>query len=114
MVTFKIKNLSFTYALSNEKALKGISLNIQNGEFVLICGGSGCGKTTLLRCLKKELTPHGQKSGSISYRGKGLDAASPFEIGFVMQNPDSQIVTDRVWHELAMGLEYMGLESYDI
>ncbi len=113
MEIFKINNLSFAYPGAKKKAIENINLDVNEGEFILICGKSGCGKTTLLRCLKKELTPHGDISGSILYRRLPLselpDDVSTCEIGFVMQDPDNQIVTDKVWHELAFGLEGMGL-----
>ena len=69
-----------------------------------ICGKSGCGKSTLLRHLKPILTPHGKTSGEIYLTEKVYNDLSDREqaenIGFVMQNPDNQIVTDKVWHEL--------------
>lgn len=118
MEQIKIENLSFSYPLSDKKAIDSLSLNIDSGEFILLCGKSGCGKTTLLRQLKKELAPHGEKSGKIYIDGKSSDEMTHREsaekIGFVMQNPDLQIVTDKVWHELAFGLENLGLDSSEI
>ena len=118
MEQIKIENLNFSYPLSDKKAIDGLSLNIDSGELILLCGKSGCGKTTLLRQLKKELAPHGEKSGKIIIDGKDSDALSlrdsAEKIGFVMQNPDSQIVTDKVWHELAFGLENLGLKTAEI
>lgn len=111
MEAFKINGLSFSYPLGKGRALNNISFEVNRGDFVLICGQSGCGKTTLLKNLKKELAPYGKKEGTILYQGKPLQDANPFEIGFVMQNPENQIVTDKVWHELAFGLENMGLTS---
>lgn len=110
-----VKNLSFQYALSDKKSLYDINLSVEEGDFCLIFGASGSGKTTLLRHLKRELTPAGKRSGKVLYRGLELEkmepARSACEIGLVMQNPESQIVTDVVWHELAFGLENLGLES---
>lgn len=110
-----VQGLSFRYALSKTDSLKGVDLEVGEGEFCLIFGASGCGKTTLLRHLKRELVPAGETSGRVLYRGaelKELDPArSACEIGLVMQNPDSQIVTDVVWHELGFGLENLGVES---
>ncbi|MCK9478241.1 MAG: ATP-binding cassette domain-containing protein [Firmicutes bacterium] len=111
METFEINNFSFSYPMSKKRSLKNINLNIKNGEFILICGQSGSGKTTLLKNMKNELAPHGKKEGEILYNKKKLSDANSFEIGFVMQNPENQIVTDTVWHELAFGLENMGLSS---
>lgn len=118
MEQIKIENLSFSYPLSDNKAIENLSLNVNSGEFILLCGKSGCGKTTLLKHLKKELAPHGEKSGSVFIDGKNIDnlthGDSAEKVGFVMQNPDSQIVTDKVWHELAFGLENLGISSAEI
>ncbi len=118
MGQIKIENLSFSYPLCDKKVIDGISLDIKDGELVLLCGKSGCGKTTLLRQLKKELSPHGEKSGKIFISGKNIDdltmRESAEKIGFVMQNPEMQIVTDKVWHELAFGLENLGLSRSEI
>ena len=118
MESFKIENLSFIYPARCDKALKNINLTINQGEFVLLCGRSGCGKTTLLRLLKSTLAPYGEISGNIYFNGKHLTDCDTKEqasgIGFVMQNPDNQIVTDKVWHELAFGLESLGYKQTEI
>ncbi len=118
MELFEIKNLSFTYPLAGKRALDGVSLTIRNGEFITICGRSGCGKSTLLRHLKTVLTPHGLRGGEICFRGAPLEEAGQraqaSEIGFVLQTPENQIVTDKVWHELAFGLESLGYGSETI
>ena len=118
METYKIENLTFTYPNRNLSALNDISLVIKQGEFVTLCGPSGCGKTTLLRHLKLSTTPHGVKSGTIYFDGVALDKLSDRDavskIGFVFQSPDNQIVTDKVWHELAFGLESFGLKTPEI
>lgn len=114
----KIKNLIFSYPNSEKKALDDINLTVNQGEFVTICGKSGCGKSTLLRHLKPILTPHGKTSGEIYFYGKSIydlsDREQAENIGFVMQNPDNQIVTDKVWHELVFGLESLGINSAEI
>ena len=114
----KIKNLIFSYPNSEKKALDDINLTVNQGEFVTICGKSGCGKSTLLRHLKPILTPHGKTSGEIYFNGKSIydlsDREQAENIGFVMQNPDNQIVTDKVWHELVFGLESLGINSAEI
>lgn len=114
----KIKNLIFSYPNSEKTALNDINLTINQGEFVTVCGKSGCGKSTLLRHLKPILTPHGKTSGEIYFYGKSIydlsDREQAENIGFVMQNPDNQIVTDKVWHELVFGLESLGINSAEI
>ncbi|MBQ3546374.1 MAG: energy-coupling factor ABC transporter ATP-binding protein [Lachnospiraceae bacterium] len=114
MEILKVENLSFTYPLCNSPAIKDVSFSVNKGEFVTICGATGCGKSTLLRMLKKELMPLGEKSGKIyinSVLQEDLsDKESAYKVGFVMQNPENQIVTDKVWHELAFGLENMNLK----
>lgn len=118
MEIFKIENLNFTYPLCKEKAVSNISFSVNEGEFITICGATGSGKSTLLRLLKKELSPLGEKSGAILFCGKDIeqweqrDSASL--IGFVMQKPEQQIVTDKVWHELAFGLENLGIPAETI
>lgn len=118
MESFEIKQFTFTYPNQTAPALSDVCLTIRKGEFVTLCGKSGCGKTTLLRHLKSVFAPHGVKSGEILFEGKPLetysDAIQSEKIGFVMQSPDNQIVTDKVWHELAFGLESMGLATPEI
>ena len=103
---------------SENPALDGINLSIERGAFIVLCGPSGCGKTTLLRQLKPSIAPHGIKQGAIHFEGAPLDELTPRDaaakIGFVLQSPDNQIVTDKVWHELAFGLENLGLQQADI
>lgn len=115
MEILQIKNLSFSYPNQESKAIDNISLAINEGEFAVICGESGCGKSTLLRLLKKEIAPFGTLNGEIKYKGKNIKNidknTSAKDIGFVLQNPDTQIVTDRVWHELAFGLESLGYST---
>lgn len=116
MAHFQIENLSFAYpATQGKKVLDAINLTIDKGEYVVLCGASGSGKTTLLRHLKPVLAPHGQRSGSILFNGVDIAQASARDqaamIGYVMQNPDDQIVTDKVWHELAFGLESLGTDQ---
>lgn len=118
METYKIKNLTFTYPLKETSALDNISLDIKNGEFITICGKSGCGKSTLLRHLKTVLTPHGARNGEILFMGKPLEdwdrRTQASQIGYVLQSVENQIVTDKVWHELAFGLESIGLDNKTI
>ena len=118
METYTISALNFTYPGKKVPALNDINFTISAGEFIILCGRSGCGKTTLLRHLKTVLTPHGERSGQIRFAGIPLEEVEQRrqvrEIGFVMQSPDQQIVTDKVWHELAFGLESLGCETAEI
>ena len=118
MEILRVDRLKFSYPNQLKKALNNINFSIDEGDFVLICGESGCGKSTLLRHLKPELSPHGKVSGDIYYYSQKINDYSSkqlaSEIGYVLQNPDSQIVTDKVWHELAFGLENMGLDTQSI
>ena len=115
MAHFEIKDLRFSYPASKKETLSGVNLTVEKGEYIAICGKSGSGKTTLLRHLKSVLTPFGQRSGEILFNAKCLEqvdrAVQAGKIGFVMQNPDDQIVTDKVWHELAFGLESLGTDQ---
>lgn len=118
MNLYDINGFSFAYTGEKKPALNNISLTVNQGEFLLICGESGCGKSTFLKCFKSALSPKGVKSGSVFYRGADLDNTDSRkqakEIGFVLQNPESQTVTDKVWHEMAFGLESLGVESGEI
>lgn len=118
MVKIEIKNLTFSYPEREKNALENVNLKINDGEFVVICGKSGCGKSTLLRHMKTVLTPFGTQSGEILLDELPLEKCDlrvqTSKIGFVSQNPDNQIVTDKVWHELAFGLESLGFEQHII
>lgn len=115
MALFEITDLTFTYPEGERPALRGINLRVDAGEFVVLCGKSGCGKSTLLRHFKTVLTPFGKREGRIDFHNKPLEEAENREqaakIGFVLQNPENQIVTDKVWHELAYGLESLGYDN---
>ncbi len=115
MEAIKVNNFSFNYAVGNETALRNINFTVNEGEFIVVCGPSGCGKSTLLKSLKPQLKPFGTTEGTVEFYGEDVyslpDEKTAAEIGFVMQNPDAQIVTDKVWHELAFGLENLGVET---
>ncbi|EKN63029.1 energy-coupling factor transporter ATPase [Schinkia azotoformans] len=118
MALIEIRNFSFTYAGEDKRLLKDISLLVEEGEMVLLCGPTGCGKTTLLRQMKKEIAPIGTRSGSIYFDQKEMDSIPSVitakEIGIVFQDPENQIVTSTVWHELAFSLENFGYSTFDI
>lgn len=116
---FEIENLTFYYPTYKEKpSLNKVNLNIEKGEYITICGRSGSGKTTLLKHLKTVMTPYGEGTGKVFFEGKNINDVDLREqstkIGYVMQNPDNQIVTDKVWHELAFGLESLGINQKEI
>lgn len=115
MEILRVEDLSFCYSKAEHNAVNRVNLTINSGEFVVVCGESGCGKTTLLKLFKRELAPAGEVTGKVYYKGTLQneldDKTSACEIGYVLQNPDNQIVTDKVWHELAFGLENMGVPT---
>ncbi len=114
MAQFDIQDLTFAYPERDQRALDGVTLQIERGSYVCVCGLSGCGKTTLLRHLKTVLAPCGQTTGTVLFEGRPLQEVPLADqaqfIGFVMQDPDAQLVTDKVWHELAFGLESLGTD----
>ena len=115
METFEIKHLSFSYPEQGRETINDLTLAVKQGDFLVLCGPSGCGKSTLLRQLKTVFAPHGTKKGDILFEGRPLESIDQREqaqrIGFVQQSPDNQIVTDKVWHELAFGLESLGFDT---
>lgn len=115
MALFAFEELTFRYPEAPRDALRDVSVAIEPGQSVLVCGQSGCGKTTLLRQFKSALAPHGHQSGQVLFDGVPLADVPEREqvarIGFVMQDPDAQIVTDKVWHELAFVLESLGCDE---
>lgn len=112
-----IENLVFTYPNQEEPCLNDVSFIIKEGEFVTLCGESGCGKSTLLKQFGT-CFPHGKREGKIYFEGNLLENMTQREktenIGFVQQSPENQIVTDKVWHELAFGLESLGYSTTEI
>lgn len=115
MAFFEIRNLTFTYPDQEKPALTDLNFSLKQGEFLVVCGKSGCGKSTLLRHFKTAMAPYGERRGEILFEGRELDTVSVREqgarIGYVLQSPDNQLVTDKVWHELAFGLENLGYET---
>lgn len=118
MGKIEFEQVTFTYPLAEQAALKDVTFEIEESQFIVICGKSGCGKSTLLRQMKKNMMPYGELKGEILYDGTSIkeleERKSVSEIGYVQQNPDNQIVTDKVWHELAFGLESLGYDNQTI
>lgn len=118
MEILSCENVAFKYNESTGYAISDCTFSVKKGEKVMLCGASGSGKSTLLRLLKRELSPRGELSGNITLMGKDRselsDRESAEKIGFVMQNPDSQTVCDKVSAELAFGLESFGVKSGEI
>ncbi|MBP3249875.1 MAG: energy-coupling factor ABC transporter ATP-binding protein [Ruminococcus sp.] len=118
METLDVRDLTFTYPLCNAPAVSNVSFKVEKGTFNVLCGATGSGKSTLLRLLKREIAPLGEKNGQVFFCGTDIDSLDDRKaaacIGFVMQQPEQQIVTDKVWHELAFGLENLGMTSAEI
>lgn len=118
MEILSCENVAFKYNESTDYAISDCTFSVKKGEKIMLCGASGSGKSTLLRLLKRELSPRGELSGNIALMGKDRselsDRESAEKIGFVMQNPDSQTVCDKVSAELAFGLESFGVKSGEI
>ena len=118
MEALHIEHLTFTYPGGDRPALKDVSLSVGRGEFLALCGPSGGGKTTLLRLLKPEAAPPGRRSGQTLFQGSSIEAldrrTACGAIGFVGQHPERQCATDKVWHELAFGLESLGCGTQEI
>ncbi|WP_164931425.1 ABC transporter ATP-binding protein [Longirhabdus pacifica] len=118
MALYQIEDVSFTYPEAAAPVLKHIHVQIEKGDFMLIIGASGCGKTTLLHQLKMEVRPEGSQTGKISYEGEALEQLESFrsvsEIGIVFQDPEQQIVMPTVWQELNFAMENLGYEREDI
>ncbi|MBR2804094.1 MAG: ABC transporter ATP-binding protein, partial [Eggerthellaceae bacterium] len=111
----EVQDYSFSYGKTGVNVLNGVTFSLDKGSFTALCGVSGSGKSTLLRAFKPELAVEGESSGQIRVLGDDPYTLSPVEsatrVGFVMQDPENQIVTDTVWHELAFGLENIGMDT---
>ena len=117
MEAIRLVDYSFYYPEEDRPALCQINFTVNFGEFVTICGHSGSGKSTLLKSLKPEASPHGKRLGEMFIEGEQVTDITSIDgskIGFVMQNPEAQIVTDTVWHELSFGLENMGMNQAEM
>ncbi len=114
----RFENVSFRYPNTTKKSLENISFSVKEGEFAVICGASGCGKSTLANHFKKALIPFGECEGDMYFYDKSIkdldDMQSALRIGVVQQDTDAQTVTDKVYHELAFGLENVAFKNDEI
>lgn len=115
MATLAVEGLSFAYPGAEQEVLQDVAFEAPAGSYAVIIGPSGCGKTTLLRQVKPALAPAGRRSGRVLLGGEPIDDMTARDqvarIGFVQQDPDAQMVCDRVLDELAFGLENLGIEQ---
>ena len=106
------RGFSFAYPGSSA-GIGPLDWRVEEGAFQLIVGATGSGKTTLLRCCTPAVAPAGERAGSLSLFGRPVDGLDVREAaataGYVAQSPENQIVCDSVWHELAFGLENLGV-----
>lgn len=118
MEVFKLTDVSFNFPEEDWQVLKTINLTVNEGEFIVLCGPTGCGKTTLMELLKKELAPVGDRTGEILYMGRSLEQCGERklikEIGLVFQDPDNQIIMDEVMQEIVFGLENLGYSNFEM
>ena len=114
MNILEIKNLNFNY-VDFPPLWENVNMQLEAGDFALLLGPSGSGKSCLMKHLIYNLAPYGNASGEILYKGQSLDSLSPYEhvknIAYVSQNPDEQIVSESVWQELAFSLEQLGMPA---
>ena len=103
------RGFSFAYP-RHAPVLAEADWSVPAGAFAVLVGDTGSGKTTLLRCAKPELAPTGERTGEVRLWGEPLAAGEREpRVGYVSQDADNQIVCDKVWHELAFGLENLGV-----
>ena len=119
MITFE--NITYSYQESGEpKSLDSVNLKVKDGECVLLCGKSGCGKTTLTRLLNGMIPNfyEGKLQGTVAIDGKNLFDLPMYEIskrvGSVFQNPRTQFYTVNTTSEIAFGCENLGMDPQEI
>ena len=109
----EVQGLSFAYPGAEAPVLEGLDWRVPQGAFALLVGGTGSGKSTLLSLLKPEIAPAGERTGDARVLGEpvaDMDVrASAERVGYVFQDPENQIVCETVWHEMAFGLENLGV-----
>ncbi|MFX1417897.1 MAG: energy-coupling factor ABC transporter ATP-binding protein [Promethearchaeota archaeon] len=122
MALVKFENFYYRYKGNEEYALNNINLEIKdiNDQFILLCGETGSGKTSLIRCLNG-LIPQfyaGFYKGKVEVCGKNTIDCSiadlSTKVGIVFQNPENQLIAMNVEHEIAFGLENLGVPSKEI
>ena len=117
-LALELKGLSFTHSGATEEVLRGVDLDVAQGSFALLVGDTGSGKSTMLSLVKPQIAPAGSKQGSVRVFGRNVEDLSNEEsartVGFVFQDPDNQIVCDSVWHEMAFGLENLGVPAAEM
>ena len=113
MPAIEVRNLSFAYPGADAAVLEGLDWSVPQGAFALLVGGTGSGKSTLLSLLKPEIAPAGERTGDARVLGENVAdmdvRASAERVGYVFQDPENQIVCETVWHEMAFGLENLGV-----
>ena len=113
MPAIEVRSLSFAYPGADAAVLEGLDWSVPQGAFALLVGGTGSGKSTLLSLLKPEIAPAGERTGDMRVLGENVAdmdvRASAERVGYVFQDPENQIVCETVWHEMAFGLENLGL-----
>ncbi len=115
MPLFKVENLTYYYPGSARAALRDINLEIGEGDFILVAGGSGSGKSSLARALAGLIPDFygGRIGGKVFFRGKDIGKMDrrklAREVGMIFQDPEKQIVQTCVEAEIAFGLENLGL-----
>lgn len=113
MPAIEVRGLSFAYPGADAAVLEGLDWSVPQGAFALLVGGTGSGKSTLLSLLKPEISPTGECAGELRVLGENVAdmdvRASAERVGYVFQDPENQIVCETVWHEMAFGLENLGM-----
>ena len=109
----EVRGLSFAYPGATAPVFDGLDWTVPQGAFALLVGGTGSGKSTLLSLLKPEIAPAGELAGELCVLGENVAdmdvRASAERVGYVFQDPENQIVCETVWHEMAFGLENLGV-----
>lgn len=109
----EVRGLRFAYPGAEAPVFEELDWCVPQGAFALLVGGTGSGKSTLLSLLKPEISPTGECSGELRVLGESVAdmdvRVSAERVGYVFQDPENQIVCETVWHEMAFGLENLGM-----